>query len=92
MRLWLRDSERKPDPVPATTDDRAAILVGLVLWVVSLIVVIVVTATTTVDTASTNSVVDPERVTATLWTCAAGIALGVVGLIYTARRHSRTRD
>ena len=36
MRLWLKDSERRPDPVPAKTDDRKAILVGLVLWLVAL--------------------------------------------------------
>ena len=29
MRLWLKDSERRPDPAPVETDDRKAMLVGL---------------------------------------------------------------
>jgi hypothetical protein len=36
MRLWLKDSERRPDPKPVQSDDRKAILVGLVLWLVAL--------------------------------------------------------
>ena len=36
MRLWLKDSERRPDPQPVQRDDRKAILVGLVLWLVAL--------------------------------------------------------
>ena len=42
MRLWLKDSERRPDPAPVATDDRKAVLVGLVLWVIALVVVLVV--------------------------------------------------
>jgi hypothetical protein len=37
MRLWLRDSERLPDPPPMKTDDRAALGVGTVLWVIAAI-------------------------------------------------------
>ena len=44
MRLWLRDDERRPDPVPAKTDDRKAVLVGLGLWLVALVVTLVVGA------------------------------------------------
>ena len=36
MRLWLKDSERRPDPEPVKTDDRKVVLVGLVLWLVAL--------------------------------------------------------
>lgn len=44
MRLWLKDSERLPDPAPIATDDRAAIIVGTALWLVALIVVLIVGA------------------------------------------------
>jgi fatty acid desaturase len=37
MRLWLKDSERRPDPQPVQSDDRKAILAGLVLWLVALV-------------------------------------------------------
>ena len=36
MRLWLKDSERRPDPEPVKTDDRKAMLVGIALWLVAL--------------------------------------------------------
>jgi hypothetical protein len=42
MRLWLKDSERRPDPAPVKTDDRKAVLVGLALWVVALVVILIV--------------------------------------------------
>jgi hypothetical protein len=82
MRLWLRDSERKPDPVPVETDDRKAILVGLGLWVLGSIVVVIVIMTN-------PALLAPDAATTTLWTCAIGIALGVVGLAYTHHRHTR---
>ena len=82
MRLWLRDSERKPDPVPATTDDRLAIVVGLVLWVVALVAVLIVTATR-------PELLAPDAATTTLWTCGVGIALGLIGLAYSHRLRNR---
>jgi hypothetical protein len=42
MKLWLNDSERKPDPTPVKTDDRKAVLSGLVLWIVGLVVLLIV--------------------------------------------------
>ena len=70
MRLWLKDSERRPDPVPVATDDRLAVLVGTALWLVALVII---------------GLVMP--VPYALWTCGAGITLGLVGLAYTHRRH-----
>ena len=68
MRLWLRDSERKPDPVPAQTDDRKAVLVGLGLWIVALVVTLVF---------------GRQLATAGdgwwLWIVVVGLALGLVG-------------
>jgi protein-S-isoprenylcysteine O-methyltransferase Ste14 len=76
MRLWLRDSERRPDPTPVTTDDRKAILVGLVLWVVALVLLLVFLGPLV---GSGSSWV--------LWTCVVGLVLGLIGLYYTNRRH-----
>lgn len=41
MRLWLKDSERRPDPLPARTDSRKALLIGTALWLVALVVLLV---------------------------------------------------
>ncbi|MDQ0576145.1 DUF2530 domain-containing protein [Agromyces albus] len=41
MRLWLSESERRPDPAPARTDARSALAVGTAAWIVALIVSIV---------------------------------------------------
>jgi hypothetical protein len=76
MRLWLKDSERRPDPAPVKTDDRKAILTGIVLWLVALAVLLVFLAP--LLEAGNRWL---------LWTCAIGIALGLAGLLYTHRRH-----
>lgn len=76
MRLWLKDSERRPDPVPVATDDRKAVFIGTALWVVALVVALVVP-------------VSAEARGYLLATCATGIALGLLGLAYTHRRHLR---
>lgn len=78
MRLWIKDSERRPDPEPVTTDDRKVILVGLVLWVVALGVLLVFLGPLLADGGVWM-----------LWTAVAGLALGVAGLVYTQRRHTR---
>lgn len=36
MRLWVRQEDRRAEPEPVRTDDRRAVLVGLVAWVVAL--------------------------------------------------------
>ena len=69
MRLWLKDSERRTDPPPVTTDDRLAILVGIGLWLIGLVVFLALQVT-----ADNRWWV---------WTCVIALALGVVGLIYT---------
>ena len=66
MRLWLRDDERRPDPVPAQTDDRRAVLVGLGLWVVALVVLLIVGF--------------PSGTW--LWTVVVGLVLGLLGMGY----------
>ena len=81
MRLWLKDSERLPDPTPVVTDDRKAILVGLVGWILGLATVLMLALFS--PTPTTMAVV---------WTCAVGIILGGAGLLYTHRRRRRTRQ
>lgn len=75
MRLWLKDSERRPDPQPVRTDDRKAMLVGLAMWLVALGVLLIMFATLT---AAGNG----------WWitTCVVGLALGATGLAYTHLR------
>lgn len=78
MRLWLKDSERRPDPAPLATDDRKAMLVGLAAWVVALILVLFFFGAAS-DAGNGWW----------LWTCVAGIIIGVLGLIYTQARRKR---
>jgi len=77
VRIWLKDSERKPDPLPAKTDDRKAVLVGIALWLVALAVLLMFL---TPLLASGNDW--------WLWICVAALALGLVGLLYTHYKHS----
>ena len=76
MRIWLKDSERRPDPSPVKTDDRKAVLVGLVLWIIALAILLVFLTPLT-----------GAGLGWWLWTCVTGLALGVVGLLYTHWRH-----
>ena len=78
MRLWLKDSERRPDPAPVKTDDRKAYLVGLILWVIALVAVIVFLPVLTADGRGWW-----------LWACVAGLGLGVIGMLYTHWRRTR---
>ena len=77
MRLWLNDADRLPDPVPVRTDDRKPVLFGLVAWVIALVAVL----------AFGEPLGDSWA--AWLWSCVAGVVLGLLGLAYTQRRHSR---
>jgi hypothetical protein len=75
MRLFLKDSERRPDPSPVKTDDRRPILVGIGGWLVALVVVLVLFAPLA---ESANRWL--------LWTCVVGLVLGLAGLVYAAKR------
>jgi VIT1/CCC1 family predicted Fe2+/Mn2+ transporter len=80
MRLWLRDSERLPDPPPMKADDRAALAVGTVLWLIAAVVAIVFEA--------------PLAHVGRGWIVSAtivGFALGLVGLVYAQIRRARRR-
>lgn len=79
MRIWLKDSERRPDPAPVKTDDRVAFLVGITGWVIALGVLVALLPTLT------------ERgETWWLWTVVAGLAIGLIGIAYTAWHRKRS--
>jgi FtsH-binding integral membrane protein len=77
VRLFIKDSERRPDPAPVKTDDRKVVLVGLVLWIVALGVMLVLLAQ-----------LQSSGLVWLLWTVVGGLVLGLGLLVYTARRHS----
>ena len=76
VRLWVKDADRRPDPAPVQTDDRKAVLVGTALWVIAVVALLVF--------------LGPVAESGSRWwvlTCAIGIGLGLLGLVYTHRRH-----
>jgi Protein of unknown function (DUF2530) len=70
VRLWLSESERRPDPEPARADARKALLVGTAAWLVALVVALVVRAQ--LEDAGLGWLV---------WAALAGVVLGVIGLV-----------
>ena len=78
MRLWLKDSERRPDPLPARTDARKALFVGTLLWLVAL------------SAALSSEPAAPQASGATsaagpgwwLWCTVIGAGLGLAGLAW----------
>jgi hypothetical protein len=77
VRLFIKDSERRPDPAPVKTDDRKVVLVGLVLWIVALGVMLALLPQ-----------LQSSGLVWLLWTVVVGFGLGLVLLVYTAKRHS----
>jgi hypothetical protein len=77
VRLWLKDSERRPDPEPVRTDDRKPMLIGIGLWLLALIALLF----------GAERLIGADS-TGWLWTCVCGIALGLLGLIYTHARRA----
>jgi FtsH-binding integral membrane protein len=77
VRLFIKDSERRPDPAPVKTDDRKVVLVGLVLWIVALGVMLALLPQ-----------LQSSDLVWLLWTVVVGFGLGLVLLVYTAKRHS----
>lgn len=80
VRFYLRPEERHPDPEPLHTDDRKAVLVGTVIWLLGL----------------AATLIQREDLAAAgrswwVWTCAAGAGLGLLGLSYLHHRELRGR-
>ncbi|TAM66499.1 MAG: DUF2530 domain-containing protein [Microbacteriaceae bacterium] len=80
MRLWLRDAERKPDPDPVQTDDRKAVFVGLVLWLIALVLLLVFVGHVFASPVLVGHVLAGNSGWL-IWTAVTGCALGVLGLV-----------
>ena len=74
-------AERRPDPPPLETDDRPIVVVGMVLWVVTLVILAVFF----------RHDLHRHHTTFWLWSCGVGVALGLYGLRFVSRRQ-RGRD
>jgi Protein of unknown function (DUF2530) len=70
VRLWLNESERRPDPAPARADARKAVLVGTLAWLVALVLSLVF-----------RSQLDAAGMGWLVWAAVTGFALGVIGLV-----------
>lgn len=70
MRLWLNESERRPDPAPARADARKAVLVGTLAWLVALVL-----------SLAFRSQLDAAGMGWLVWAAVTGFALGVIGLV-----------
>ena len=79
VRLLTRPEERRPGPAPLEVDLRKVVLGGLVAWVVALLVSLVLV------------LADVKTWTAVA-VCAAGIALGGLGLLWVARKRRPTSE
>ena len=81
MRLWLSESERRPDPAPARTDARKALLVGTAAWIVALLLSI--------------GLQGPLNDAGFGWfttAAAIGVVLGLIGLIVVQLGRRRRRN
>jgi hypothetical protein len=76
VRLFIKDSERRPDPAPLRTDDRKVVLVGIVGWILALVVMLLLLPQ-----------LQESGLVWLLWTVVGGLVLGLVLLVVTARRH-----
>ena len=75
LRLWIRDRDRRPDPAPADASARWAVAVGTAAWAAATVAVLAFPGATGADG-------DP----AVIATCAVGVVVGLIGLVYTRRR------
>lgn len=75
MKIYLRSSERRPDPEPLETDDRPVVWAGIVVWVVLLVLAVVFRDRLADDGHGWW-----------VWTPVVGIALGALGLRTVSRR------
>jgi hypothetical protein len=70
MRLWLKDDERRPDPLPARANALRAVAAGSVGWLVALVLAVVFRAE--LHAAGLNW---------WLWCAVLGLGLGLAGII-----------
>ncbi|KQQ94172.1 hypothetical protein ASF62_08510 [Leifsonia sp. Leaf325] len=70
MRIWLKDSERRPDPEPARADGRKAVVAGTAVWLIGLMAWFI-----------WGEMLTDAGFGWWLWACITGIAFGVIGLV-----------
>jgi len=75
VRLYLRSADRRPDPPPLPTNDRATVLVGMIVWAVLGVTALI----------AHGWLADTGRGW-WIWTPPSALVLGVLGLRY-LRRH-----
>lgn len=80
IELTLRPERRRQDVEPAPVDLRVVILVGIALWLVAGV------------TFGVLEVVTDLEVTGQLLVCAAGLALGLLGLLWEHTNRRRYRS
>jgi len=80
MRLWLKDSERRPDPLPARTDARKSLVVGTLLWLVALGAALI--SSWTAPQASASGAASAPGAGWWLWCTVIGVAFGLCGLAW----------
>jgi hypothetical protein len=80
VRLYLRSQDRRPDPPPLPTNDRATVLAGMGVW-----------AALWVAALAFHGRLAAAGSGWWIWTPPAGLALGVLGLWYLERREQRLR-
>jgi hypothetical protein len=78
VRLYLRSADRRPDPPPLETNDRAVVRFGIGVWAVLLVVAVVL-----------HGRLQEQGRGWWVWTPVAAIALGLYGLRYIGRRDRR---
>jgi hypothetical protein len=79
MRLYLRSRDRRPDPPPLPTNDRATVLAGMAVWVVLWVVALVLRPWLTAHGHGWW-----------IWTPPVAIVLGLLGLLYIQRDQRRS--
>lgn len=75
MRLYVRSRDRRPDPEPLPTDDRAAVRVGTAVWAVLQVAALLAHGELAADGRGWW-----------VWTPLFGMLLGGYGLYYLRRR------
>jgi Protein of unknown function (DUF2530) len=73
LEVILFADRRRPDPPPVRVDMRRVFVVGIVAWLVALVVMGVLWRAGAIGTTP-------------LWSCVAGLALGVAGLAWERMR------
>ncbi|KFF59088.1 hypothetical protein JF66_13865 [Cryobacterium sp. MLB-32] len=75
MRLWLKDSERRPDPLPARTDARKAFFAGTVVWLLALGAALIL-----------RDQITSAGLDWWIWCAVIGVGLGLFGLLWVQMR------